>query len=148
MAEDDFVRELQDDRATAVWVARLFSGSEVYMDDGRPGETPSSAWLRLKARVEKDRDPVVSLRLKFRSRWESPLPDNAAGYYFAHCVEKADGSPQNSYFIVGFLVGECVRLQKWAVPELIAMEYFGRGVTQCDSLLVNPPASGASACGS
>jgi hypothetical protein len=45
--EDEYVTELQHDRATAIWLVKLDDGSVIAMDDGRPGENPSSAWIRL-----------------------------------------------------------------------------------------------------
>jgi hypothetical protein len=64
------------------WIVRLSSGLAVFQDDGRPGVTPESAWLRLRAHCQETGDYITEMKIKFRSNVHV-LPANADGYYFS-----------------------------------------------------------------
>ena len=138
---DDYVRELQDDRKTAVWKAKLSDGRVVYMDDGRPGMEPSSAWLRLRRLVEETGVRVVGLSLQFRShQQENILPADAEGYFFR---KSALGFPTGTDTIESYLVGHLTEgrlfVQRWRVPELVMVEEQERDPAEArESLIVNP----------
>src|SRR4051812_18382888 len=110
---DDYVRELQEDHATAVWVAELSDGSTVYMDDGRPGVTPHSAWLRLAGHLAKSGLGIRELWLKFRSNELRILPSGAAGYFFSKSVVGLLYECSSlSFYLMGVLTGDKVVVQR------------------------------------
>ena len=117
------MRELQEDRGHAVWVATLSSGEEVAMDDGRPGHAPASAWLRLRERVRAEGLRVVGLRLQFRSHVVRPVPADAPGYFFSKCsVGVLSGSSFHlAFYLVGHLTDSGVVVQRYKVPELVCV---------------------------
>lgn len=137
--QDDFVWALQDERATAIWVALLADGRQVFMDDTRPGEEPSSAWLRLRASGEK----VVGLHLRFRSNAVHPLPVGAEGYFFSKSVARTDGLPHTlAFYIIGVLTNHKVMLQRYKVPELTLVDSFDRDEVDCGLSLIRSEVSG------
>ncbi len=121
VGEDDHVLWLQQDRGSAVWVAELDGGEEVYMDDGRPGADPPQAWLRLLASGR----TIRSLWLKFRSNEVRPLPRDAAGYFFCRSLVKTDGMASAlSFYLIGHLEAGSGRLRvlRYLVPELVLVD--------------------------
>jgi hypothetical protein len=135
--EDEWLRDCQD-AGRPLWVASLSDGREFWADDGRPGAEPHSAWLRLKALVEREELRVVGLRLKFRSVQKSPLPAYADGYFFSKGLVAAMGGAQTHFFLVGALVDGALRVQKWQVPEMILFEEEERDARLAgDSLIRN-----------
>ncbi len=66
LSPDDYVEEMQE-RRYAVWIAKLTDGTSVWMDDGRPGVRPDSAWLRLCDYVAVHKLRIVDIDLKFRT---------------------------------------------------------------------------------
>jgi hypothetical protein len=138
---DDFVRELQDDRRTAVWRAHLTDGTEVWMDDGRPGSDPPSAWLRLRERVAKTGARITGLSLQFRShKQENILPADADGYFFRKsALGFLTGTETVESYLVGHLTGGRLFVQRWRVPELVLVEEVERDPAEAgESLIVNP----------
>lgn len=117
----EFVAELQTDRATAVWYARLSDGREVVMDDGRPGEEQPSAWLRLADHCLTQNVRVTALWLAFRSHvLRHILPENAEGYFFCKNAVKTKGLRDTlSFYLVGHVDGDRVHIQRWRVPGLM-----------------------------
>src|SRR5688500_18570136 len=102
------------------WIAHLSNGEKVYKDDGRPGENPPQAWLRLADYCRQTGLYLVNLTLQFRSHHEAPLPANAEGYFFRN---KAEGIMNSSYtaesYLIGYQQGELLHVQQWKIPELI-----------------------------
>jgi hypothetical protein len=138
---DDYVRELQDDRKTVVWRARLSDGTEAVMDDGRPGEDPPSAWLRLRERVGNTGVRITGLSLQFRShQQESILPANADGYFFRKsALGFLTGTETIESYLVGHLTDGRLFVQRWRVPELVLVEETERDPAEAgESLIVNP----------
>lgn len=136
LVEDDYVRELQDDRKTPIWIAELSNGSRVFMDDKRPGCQPPSAWLRLLAHVRDHRVTVRSLRLKFRTHEVFPLPENAPGYFFSKSMLGILGGGTHGFYLVGHVSQEAVSVQRWKVPELYLVEQEVRAVEECQRLII------------
>lgn len=118
LAEDEYTRAryLSHPR----WEATLSDGTVALMDDDRPGEAESSAWMRLKAHCEANNLAVTRLVIRFRSHAEAPLPDNAPGYFFRRNLIGWIDGVTHSHFLLGYL-GEdgIVHIQRWKVPELI-----------------------------
>lgn len=103
----------------ARWYVRLSDGSTVFMDDGRPGLWPHSAWLRLAQRV-RDGLTIQSFWLAFRDHVERPVPDGAEGYFFVRVGVAFPGdAATHQLFRVGHMVGDVVRTSLWKVPELV-----------------------------
>jgi hypothetical protein len=71
--EDDYTRSLETDRRQALWRAELSDGRVVVMDDGRPGVSPDSAWLRLAEEVRRTGVRIRRLWPQFRSNAQ-PTP--------------------------------------------------------------------------
>lgn len=120
---DDYVWSLQDDRRRPVWAARLSSGATVWMDDGRPGCVPSSAWVRLAERLRRSGERIDLLWLRFRSHEVRPLPERADGYYFSLGAAMTDGLDEAvRFYAVGALVGGVLTVTRWRVPELLPID--------------------------
>ncbi len=119
-ADDDYIRELQDDRGMAVWRARLSNGQGVVMDDGRPGVEPVSAWLRLADHCCQTGAHLTKLWLSFRTNvHQDILPENADGYFFCKSALGQRGSRQtHMFYLVGALTNGVLTVQKWRVPSL------------------------------
>ncbi len=142
-AEDDFTRSLEDDHRTALWQARLSDGSVVTMDDGRPGIEPPSAWIRLRDYLLETKLSIVGLWLKFRSnRDENILPANAQGYFFTKSIMSSldPGSLPVFFYMVGYLVGDTLTVERWDMPALILVEREIRSLDGVEEQLIrNPP---------
>lgn len=125
-AEDEFTRELQEDKGEAIWQARLSDGSVVTMDDSRPGEEISSAWIRLGHYIRSTGLRIEHLWLKFRSNVVlHALPWKASAYFFSKNVisELNSGAPTQTFYLVGYLNDDGgVVVEKWAVPALISVQ--------------------------
>jgi hypothetical protein len=129
--EDEFVSELQDASALAIWQCELSDGSVVSMDDGRPGIEPRSAWLRLAAYLKSSGLKIVGMWLKFRTNCDKNiLPRNADGYFFSKNVIDAlgrsddEGGRQASpfFYIVGALVNGKIEVQRYSIPSLTLID--------------------------
>lgn len=107
----------------------LNNGEKVFQDDYRPGLEPM-AWRRLKSYCVSNSLFITSLRLRFRSHVETPLPDNQKGYFFAHnafSVVSLQGSWRDGtsstldFCLLGYIdrvTGE-LKVRRWKVPELL-----------------------------
>lgn len=117
--EDDFVRDLQISKRTAVWFAKLSDGRTVFQDEGRPGANPQQAWLRLRTFVLDTKLAIVGIGLKFRSNEAlRPVPENADGYYFGRGIMTTFGVKPVHYYYLGSLVGGRLMVGRWVVPDL------------------------------
>lgn len=126
-AEDEYINELQDASALAIWQCELSDGSIVSMDDGRPGITPRSAWLRLFTHLKQTGLKIVGMWLKFRTNCDKNiLPRNADGYFFAKNVIDAlgrgSGEASPFFYIVGALVNGKLEVQRYSVPSLTLID--------------------------
>jgi hypothetical protein len=119
--QDDYVRELQDDRKTAIWVAGLSDGSTVYADDNRPGVEPYSAWTRLKRFVETKCLAITSLELRFRSNSIS-IHVGEASFFCRAGLGFFNGGSQIDFFIVGWMKNGILTVQRYSVPDLILVD--------------------------
>jgi hypothetical protein len=111
--EDDFLED------KSVWFVDLSNGERIWMDDGRPGVEPSSAWRRLGIYIKENKLKIVSLYLKFRSHIEKPLPDNALGYFFCNKALAFWGEDDTMLsFLIGVYDGQGIIIQEWHIPDL------------------------------
>jgi hypothetical protein len=119
--EDDFLED------KSLWFVDLTNGERIWMDDGRPGIHPRSAWLRLATYLKETNTSIVRMCIKFRSHLESPLPENAPGYFFSHKVLAFWGEDVTiPSFLIGFFDGETIHVQEWQVPELMQINLESR----------------------
>ena len=127
-SEDDFVRTLQLEKKTAIWIAELSDGRLVYQDDGRPGLDEPSAWKRLSLFLEKEVLKITNISLKFRShKHTNILPSNQDGYFFSKSSAGLWGSRTTYHFyLLGHLCDGVIKVQKWKVPELLLIEQVDR----------------------
>jgi hypothetical protein len=139
--EDDYLRELQEDRGLAIWHVRLSNGEEVFQDDRRPGEYPASAWLRLGDYVREHKLRIMSLNLRFRTnRQDGGLSDQADGYFFVKSSLAFFGASSTIHFyLIGALQHGRIEVQRWQVPELILAETFFRDPATAGSCLITNP---------
>ena len=101
------------------WQVVLNNGENVFQDDGRPGEFPTNAWLRLKEYCEKNDLYIVDMNIRFRDNVYAK-PSNMDGYNFALGVRGAFGSTVTmQLFFVGTLQTEVLKVQCWKVPEML-----------------------------
>ena len=117
IVDDEFVREIPR------WTADLSDGTTVYMDDGRPGVQPESAWLRLREHINTNSLRINAIWLQFRShRFQVGWPD-AEGYYFAKWIQQTWGDAHATH---GFVFGEIrdgkLTTRTWKTPELVLVE--------------------------
>lgn len=146
--EDDYVRELQEDRKTAVWRAWYSVPGDprlklAIMDDDRPGVSPSSAWLRLTAFLAASGGRVHDMDLQFRSHRVRVAKTAANGYFFCKslvCADVLGGAPQENFYLVGALTGDRVMVERWSVPSLIHLDTQARRLSDVspDCLYINP----------
>jgi hypothetical protein len=124
------------------WIAILSNDITVYQDDGRPNCNPPSSWIRLGDYIRKNKLSIMELKIKFRSNIQSPLPKNAAGYFFCHKSITVHGiNATKNFFLIGVLDLETstVALQLWKIPELVLCGRYVRMIDDCkkDRLIVN-----------
>jgi hypothetical protein len=112
--EDSFLED------KSVWFVDLSNGERIWMDDDRPGVFPRSAWLRLRMYLEEVQANISIFYIKFRSHLESPVSNNAPGYFFCHklLANLGDDDIMKS-FLIGEFDGKGVAIQEWKTPELI-----------------------------
>lgn len=141
LAEDDFTAELQSDRRQALWQARLSDGTVATMDDGRPGASPHSAWVRLGEHCRASGLAVESLWLKFRSNAARRIvPDGADGYFFCKsALGMLNSKDTFSFFLVGYLRDSKLVVQRWQVPELILVDVEERDPDYSGHCLIRRP---------
>lgn len=133
---DDYIRELQEDRACVVWSAGLSDGRTVWMDDGRPGrEQP--AWIRLAHYLSGSELAIVAMGLHFRSQHRE-LPAGADGYYFARGIMMSLGQSSCDFLVAGHLVGTTLHLTRFSSPALVEIDRVCRPASRSDSLILNP----------
>lgn len=130
--EDEFT-ELK-----ARWVAILDNGETILQDDGRPGAEPASAWLRLREYIRDDRLKIRRLYLQHRSNIVTPLPDDAAGYFFCNrAVALLFDNNTYGFYVVGYLTKDNqIETQVWKVPELLLAETGVRSAEEADLFLI------------
>lgn len=130
LSPDDYVEELQE-RRQALWIAKLTDGTSVWMDDGRPGVNPASAWLRLGQYLKETGLQVVDLDLKFRSNRVSNIfrAASAAHFFCKQSVGLLHNPGQTEcFYLLGLLIKDKVVVQRWKVPELILMDVAERDI--------------------
>ncbi len=153
--EDDYVRELQEDRRTPVWMARLSGGRTAWMDDYRPGVHPHSAWLRLAAWLAKSGESILSLSVKFRSNEfsviphsEFPIPHSEEfpiphlkGFFFSKGAARTDAMDTClSFYLLGWLTtGGILYVRKVLVPELLLLDEGVRDPLLAGDCLIRNP---------
>lgn len=121
LEEDDWTRERRIFEPR--WILTLTDGSRVIQDDNRPGREPN-AWQRyLKWRKLQElytRFPMLaprSLHVEFRDQVLAPLPEYAEGYLFRKAMMAQMGGPANNLYVLGWVSGDKVHIQRWHVPE-------------------------------
>ena len=122
--EDEFIRELQEDRGQALWKAKLSDGSVVIMDDHRPGVQPHSAWTRLYQHCEANDVHITKFWIQFRDNvFADILPENADGYFFSKsCLAVMSEIDTINLFVMGALHEGRLVVQKWHVPDLTKID--------------------------
>lgn len=141
MSPDNFVLE-REYGGEASWFVRLSNGEDVFQDDGRPGLTPRSAWMRLKERLETEPLRIESVGLRFRTNvLQDVLPRYAEGYAFMRAALSTFGSAETSHFyVLGCLKGSTLHVRRFAVPELLlATEEERDPASVGESLIPNGP---------
>jgi hypothetical protein len=133
--DDEFVRD------NMRWVVRLNNNEVVYEDDGRPGEDPPSAWLRLGQYCRDNNLYITQMWLQFRSSRLEVKPANALGYFFAKSVFAVWGEDQSyEAYVAGTLGADGkVHTTRWRVPELIQMEQGTRDFEPDSPFLICKP---------
>lgn len=120
--EDDFLED------KSYWIATLSNGVVVYGDDGRPGETVSSAWLRLTQYLVDNCLTIVKFGIKFRDHYEE-LPSNKDGYYFSHGVLGGLFCEKNiSYQVLGYVEDDMVWCWHYITPSLVRSQITSKGL--------------------
>lgn len=112
------------------WFVTLNNGEIVFQDDYRPGLAEPMAWRRLRNYCRLRNLSITSMKLRFRSHLETPVPDNQKGYFFAHNAMSLVGLNGNwrdgvtatlDFCLVGYIdrVDGQLRVQRLKVPELL-----------------------------
>ena len=113
------------------WEAVLSDGAVVCQDDGRPGENPPSAWVRLGAYLKDSGLKIVEYGLRHGALY-FPLPKNKKGYFFAKgmgCLMSSSGSIHS--YLLGYQEGEEVIVYNFKIPEIAVMDKSSRPVREC-----------------
>ena len=133
--EDEYIKNKYEGETR--WIVVLNNGLTIYQDDDRPEVFPNSAWERLRIYCMETGNFITNMRLQFRSHTEH-LPDNADGYYFVKSVLSGFGMNRTlSYFVVGVLINNIIKVTHWKIPELIPTEYEDREVKENDICLIS-----------
>jgi hypothetical protein len=112
--DDDFVRD------AVRWVVELSDGDRVIQDDGRPGEVPASAWLRLRAYLQGGDVHIKRMWLQFRSHRVEVEPSDADGYYFTKRAFAVWGDDITLLsYVCGAVVDDTLTVRAWRTPELV-----------------------------
>lgn len=107
-----------------IWFATLKTGKRVYQDDGRPGETIHSAWLRLKEYCEETGNEIETMGLQFRSHMvENFLPRACSKFYFCKSIV-GNMEDTKEFYIIGHVSGNPkIFFRYWfAIPELVLVK--------------------------
>lgn len=135
---DEYIQDMQD-QGIVIWVAELSDGRSVYMDDGRPGAEPYSAWLRLRHFLRSEVTlRVNTIYLRFRSNVVREItPYRADGYFFVKKLMGEWGSEKPiGFYILGHMNGDKIITTEWKVPELLKVEDSSRETDlDCESLI-------------
>jgi hypothetical protein len=125
--------------ANSQWVAELSNGEVAVQDDGRPGRSPESGWLRLRDYVRENGLRVVNLHLRFRHRVAGSVPPNCEAVYFARKASFTMGDAGTTHqAAIGFVQGGKLFVEVWEVPALVLSYREERPVpAEGESLLVN-----------
>lgn len=101
------------------WVATLSNGVNVYQDDYRQGLEPPQAWLRLKDYCFALKLNIKAIRLRFRSHWINPVPNNCLLYSFIKSLVNINITKNINCYSFGYLTQELkFNIIRWMVPEL------------------------------
>lgn len=73
------------DNAPYIVKATLTNGTEVFLDDGRPGAEPSSAWLRLRQYCLENGIKLDKLGVLCHTGYVQVVPDGQSEYF---CISK------------------------------------------------------------
>lgn len=130
-AVDDYIRD------KVRWVVDLSNGETIYEDDNREGESPPSAWMRLRDYCKAEGFYIVRMRIQFRTHIVY-VGDHRTfdAFYFTKCVDGYMGYNRvvESY-IVGYLQNGEIHTTKWRLPELVEIDHDTR-VYDPDSISV------------
>jgi len=105
-----------------LWVVWLSDGQRVYQDDGREGETPPSAWVRLGNHVRENNLSIIGMELWLGMDRKVVLPPNAKGYYFSRGAANTwDNSHSVEFYTCGHEYNGIVACQNFMLPNLEPM---------------------------
>ena len=132
------------------WFVTLNNGETVFQDDYRPGLAEPMAWRRLRSYCRENNLSITSLKLRFRSHVETPLPDNQKGYFFAHNAMSLVGLTGSirdgvtstlDFCLLGYIerATGLLRVTRWKVPELIPSAFMEGGMEEIRPIDHNSP---------
>lgn len=131
--EDWYTRDYAERHAR--WIVKLNTEERVFQDDKREGLL-WSAWKRLKNHCDETGEYITELTIEFRKGNRFHLPGGKDGYFFCNSILGQLGGRTKGYFLIGYLDGEWVRIQKVQVPEMLdegweTRHHTTRGMDQC-----------------
>jgi hypothetical protein len=132
--EDEWLRDRYEDSSR--WIVHLSNGERVIQDDGRPGVTPESAWLRLQKYCEINKVHIKSMYVQFRSHIEH-MPNDRDGYYFCKAILGEWGATRAvQMYNIGSVCNNQVEVIKWRIPELIPFGDEVRTIEECEKFII------------
>jgi hypothetical protein len=119
-----------------IWIVELSNGESIYQYDTEG----KSSWLELKEYVYKNNLLIKKMYARFRSNIIYPLEENAEGYFFSIGIIGIMSCKNNmSYYLLGSLKNNNVKVHKIKIPEMITFEEEDRNISQCkaEQLIIN-----------
>jgi hypothetical protein len=120
------------------WAVILSDDTIVFGDDGRPGESPPSAWLRLREHCREHAVHPIALYLRSHGHAVEVETGYAKGYFFARQACSVWGGDTTQAIITGTL-GEDGRIHthRWSVPGLDLLDEGVRDMKPDDICMIS-----------
>lgn len=124
------------------WVVELSNGETVWQDDGRPGLSEDSAWIRLKNYCEMNGYCIKSMRVEFRNNKPEQVYTGGEAYFFSKLIRGAFSSAKkvevfnSHYYLIGMLKEGKVHIDKWLTPSLVVQDKYIRDAEKCKDNLI------------
>lgn len=132
--KDEFIQNFIEMNPS--WEVLLNNGTRVFQDDGRPGVSPPSAWIRLGEYCKQNNLYITEMKIRFRSNSHS-LESNADGYYFCKGSRGSFGSTRTmQLFYAGVLKNGKLIVHCWKTPEMVKEKQSERDIRKAGACLI------------
>jgi hypothetical protein len=137
---DEYIRELQDDKGEAILEVELIGGISLYGDDNRPNLEEPSFWKRLISKRSLPTMPAIErIFIKFRTERVEPFSayEKPKGFFFIKSMVKHCGGGSAAHFFnLGRVVDDKIVVRTYRVPDLTFMSESERPLAGNEDLVL------------